>query len=258
VAVGETSPRGRDLPSAGTVQDSHSPARFARLLSEQEPRVQFDAWAQHPYPPRPDVAPSEPVRWPRVGIANLERFGDSLDSWFGRTETPLWITEYGYETLPLEPFGVAPDLQAQFAEEALALAAENPRVRAFVWFILRDTPGTPWQSGVISEDGSPKPAFETFAAAAGELDARNPVLPRNAEVARVPVLELAYSTPAGDPIEVAIEGAEVASVPLGEDGWIEVPLQNRTATLFELVAVNPHGQAINRVVELRDVTIDVN
>jgi polysaccharide biosynthesis protein PslG len=258
VAVGETSPRGRDLPTAGTVQDSHSPARFARLLSEQEPRVQFDAWAQHPYPPRPDVAPSEPVRWPRVGIANLERFGDSLDSWFGRTETPLWITEYGYETLPLEPFGVEPDLQAQFAEEALALAAENPRVRAFVWFILRDTPGTPWQSGVIGEDGSAKPAFETFAAAAGELDARNPVLPRNAELARVPVLELAYSTPAGDPIEVAIEGAEAASVPLGEDGWIEVPLQNHTATLFELVAVNPHGQAINRVVELRDVTIDVN
>ena len=258
VAVGETSPRGRDLPSESTVQDSHSPARFARLLAEQEPTVTFDAWAQHPYPPRPDVAPAEPVRWPRVGIANLERFGESLDSWFGRTDTPLWITEYGHETLPLEPLGVDPELQAQFAEEALALAAENPRVRTFVWFILRDNPGTPWQSGVLGEDGSPKPAFETFAAAAGDLDARNPVLPSDADLARVPTLELAFSTPAGDPIDVAIGGTPAASVPLGQDGWIEVPLENRTGAVLELQATNPHGQAINRVVELRDFTIDLN
>jgi polysaccharide biosynthesis protein PslG len=257
VAVGQTSPRGRDLPSEGTVQDSHSPARFARLLSEQEPRVQFDAWAQHPYPPRSDVAPSESVRWPRVGLANLERFGDSLDAWFGRTDTPLWITEYGHETLPLEPLGVAPELQAQYAEEALALAAENPRVRVFVWFIFRDTQGTPWQSGVISEDGSPKPAFETFAAAAGELDARNPVLPIDADLARVPALELAFSTPAGDPINVAIDGVPAASVPLGKDGWIEVPLENRRAGVLELQATNPHGQAINRFIELRDFTADL-
>jgi polysaccharide biosynthesis protein PslG len=258
VAVGETSPRGSDLPSTGSVQDSHSPARFARLLSEQEPLVAFDAWAQHPYPPRPDVAPSESVRWPRVGLSNLERFGDALDAWFGRTETPLWITEYGHETLPLEPLGVAPELQAQYAGEALALAAENPRVRAFVWFILRDIPGTPWQSGVIGEDGSPKPAFETFAAAAGDLDARNPVLPRDAELARVPALELAYSTPAGDPIQVAIEGNEAASVPLGEDGWIEFPLEHWTDGVLELQATNPHGQAISRVLELRDFSVDLS
>jgi polysaccharide biosynthesis protein PslG len=258
VAVGETSPRGSDLPSTGSVQDSHSPARFARLLSEQEPLVAFDAWAQHPYPPRPDVAPSESVRWPRVGLSNLERFGDALDAWFGRTETPLWITEYGHETLPLEPLGVAPELQAQYASEALTLAAENPRVRAFVWFILRDTPGTPWQSGVIGEDGSPKPAFETFAAAAGDLDARNPVLPRDAELARVPALELAYSTPAGDPIQVAIEGNEAASVPLGEDGWIEFPLEHWTDGVLELQATNPHGQAISRVLELRDFSVDLS
>jgi Cellulase (glycosyl hydrolase family 5) len=258
VAVGETSPRGRDLPSEGTVQDSHSPARFARLLSEQEPPVSFDAWAQHPYPPRPNVAPSEPVRWPRIGLANLERFGDSLDAWFGRTETPLWLTEYGHETLPLEPLGVVPELQAQYAEEALALAAENPRVRAFVWFILRDSPGTAWQSGIIGEDGSPKPAFETFAVAAGGLDARNPVLPPDADLARIPALELAYSTQAGDPIAVAVEGAEAVSVPLREDGWIEVPLQKRADAVLQIQATNPHGQAIHRIVELRDFTLDLD
>ena len=43
VAIGETSPRGHDVPSRGTVQDSHSPARFARLLSEERPTLRFDA-----------------------------------------------------------------------------------------------------------------------------------------------------------------------------------------------------------------------
>jgi hypothetical protein len=85
VAIGETSPRGHDVPTNDVVQDSHSPARFARLLSEEKPTVRFDAWAQHPYPPRPRVAPDRPVRWPRVGIANLGRFGASTN---GSVVTP--------------------------------------------------------------------------------------------------------------------------------------------------------------------------
>ena len=254
VAVGETSPRGRDLPSAGTVQDSHSPARFARLLSEQEPSIPFDAWAQHPYPPRSSVAPEDPVRWPRVGLANLERFGDSLDLWFDRDAVPIWVTEYGHETLPLEPLGVSPQVQAVFADDALALVAENARVRMFLWFILRDTAGTPWQSGLLDENGVPKPAFTAFGAAAGELDARNPVLPRDAEVARLPALELAYSTPATDPIAVDMEGADPVTVPLGEDGWIEVPLANRRGSVVDVEATNLHGQAIHRRLQLYDAT----
>jgi hypothetical protein len=131
-------------------------------------------------------------------------------------------------------------------------------VRTFVRFILRDTVGGPGQSGILAEDGSPKPAFETFMSAARELDARNPILPSGADRVRVQALELAYSTPAGDAIGVAIEGAESVSVPLGEDGWIEVPLKNRTGTVLEMTATNPHGQAINRLVELRSGPVDLN
>src|SRR5262245_6483570 len=146
VAIGEMSPRGHDLPTTG-VQDSHSPPRFARLLSEAKPAVRFDAWAQHPYPPSPHIAPDRAVRWPRVGVGNLERFGEALDDWFGRDGTPIWITEYAHETLPPERLGIAPDLQARYAEEALRLAAENPRVRMFVWFVFRDREDALWQSG---------------------------------------------------------------------------------------------------------------
>jgi hypothetical protein len=247
VAIGETSPRGHDAPSRGRVQDSHSPPRFARLLAEERPRVRFDAWAQHPYPLRADVAPTAPVRWPRVGLSNLERFGTAIDTWFERDETPIWVTEYAHETLP-DLFGIVPELQAAYAGEAVELAASNPRVRMFLWFILRDSPGTPWESGLLSEDGSPKPSFARFGQAARRLDARNPVLPGDAEVARVPALEIAYHTPSGSPIDVKVEGERPVSVPLGLDGWLEIPLANPRPGAIQMRATDAHGRSVERVV----------
>jgi cellulase (glycosyl hydrolase family 5) len=251
VAIGETSPRGHDVPSDGPVQDSHSPARFARLLSEVEPEVPFDAWAQHPYPPRPEVSPEEPVRWPRVGIGNLERFGSALDEWFGRDATPLWITEYAHETLPLEPFGIDPELQARYADEALDLAVQNPRVRVFLWFVFRDRSDGLWQSGLLNEDASPKPALETFAEVAHRLDARNPVLPETAEVARVPALELAYYVPAGTPVDVTVDGVSQPAVPLERDGWLDVALEPGRNTV-DVRVTDPHGHTVVRTVRLED------
>ena len=250
VAIGETSPRGRDIPTHGRVQDSHSPARFARLLAEARPAVDFDAWAQHPYPPRPQIAPDEPVRWPRVGIGNLERFGTALDEWFGREETPIWITEYAHETLPPEPLGIDPALQARYAEDALRRAAENPRVRMFVWFVFRERTDGLWQSGLLWEDSTPKPALTSFAAAARRLDARNPALPETVEVARVPALELAYYVPAGTPVDVTIDGARREAVPLERDGWLEVPLDGATGDALDLRVTDPHGHRVSRTIWL--------
>jgi hypothetical protein len=251
VAIGETSPRGHDVPTGDRVQDSHSPPRFARLLSEVEPAVEFDAWAQHPYPPRPTFAPDRPVRWPRVGLGNLERFGAELDGWFGRDDTPIWITEYAHETLTPERLGIDPILQAEYAEEALRLAAENPRVRLFVWFVFRDRLDGLWQSGLLREDSSPKPALEQFAAAARALDGRNPLLPESAEVARVPALELAYYVPSGTPIGVTVDGTRMPAVPLERDGWLEVPVNGSASDAVDVVATGPHGNSVTRTVRLR-------
>ena len=247
VAVGETSPRGHDVPSRGAVQDSHSPARFGRLLSEERPKVRFDAWAQHPYPPRNNVAPDSQVRWPRVGLANLERFGQSIDTWFGRLQTPLWVTEYAYETLLGDPVGIEPELQATFAAEALDVAARTLRVRLFLWFIFRDSSENPWRSGLLAEDGTPKPAFASFSDAAHRHDGRNPVLPPGAEVARIPVLELAYYTEVGGPVEVRVEGRKPFSVPLRHDGWIDVPLDGLEESV-RVRAIDAHGHSVGRVI----------
>ena len=259
VAIGETSPRGHDVPTNGVVQDSHSPARFARLLTEAKPTVRFDAWAQHPYPPRPQLAPALPVRWPRVGIGNLERFGAALDAWFDRDATPIWITEYAHETRPSEPLGIDPALQARYAHDALEFAARIPRVRMFVWFVFRDRDDALWQSGLLAEDSSPKPALERFAETAQRLDARNPVLPESAEVARVPALELAYYVPAGTPVNVTVDGAPEPAVPLERDGWLDVPLVDPRRDTVDVRVTDPHGHAVIRRVELRDPrSIDVD
>ena len=258
VAIGETSPRGHDVQRNGRVQDSHSPARFARLLAEAAPDLEFDAWAQHPYPPRATIAPAEPVRWPRVGMGNLERFGSSIDGWFGREETPLWITEYAHETLPPEPHGIDPELQARYADEALELAAENPRVRMLVWFVFRDHADGLWQSGLLQEDSGPKPALQAFAETAQGLDGRNPVLPESAEVARVPALELAHYVPTGTPIGVTVDGAEKPAVPLEQDGWLEVPVDDATQDALDVLVTDPHGHSVARTVRLGAETIEVN
>jgi Cellulase (glycosyl hydrolase family 5) len=250
VAIGETSPRGHDVQRHGRVQDSHSPARFARLLSEAEKDVRFDAWAQHPYPPRPQIAPEAPVRWPRVGVGNLERFGTALDEWFGREDTPIWITEYAHETLPPERLGIDHALQAQYAEEALQLAAQNPRLRMFVWFVFRDRLDGLWQSGLLQENSTPKPALASFAAAARRLDGRNPVLPESVEVARVPALELAYYIPVGTPVDVTVDGARSRPVPLEPDGWIEVPVDDARGDALDVRVTDPHGHSVSRTVQI--------
>jgi polysaccharide biosynthesis protein PslG len=247
VAIGETSPRGHDRPGGPGFQDSHSPVRFARLLAAHA-HVPFDAWATHPYPARPDVAPSAAVRWPRVGLGNLERFGEWLDVHFGREDVPIWITEYGHETEP-DPLGVPLEVQARHLGEALTLVAQSPRVRMFVWFILRDTEGEPWESGLLAADGSPKPAYERYAELAPLLDARDPVVPEDVEAVRLPVLELAFHNPSGRALAVKVGGAPAVRVPLEPDGWIEVPIEEVDQQSVEVRARDPHGNAVVRTVE---------
>ena len=164
VAIGETGSHGRDAPSPGSAQDRHSPARFAQLLSEQRPRLEFDAWAHHPYPISPSGPPDGDANWPNVTLTSLERFGRALDTWFEREATPLWVTELGYETSPAEPRGVSEHAQAEYAGRAIELAAQAG-VEVFVWFTFADSEHNSWQSGLLDDAGEARPVYERFAAA---------------------------------------------------------------------------------------------
>ncbi len=169
VAIGETSSTGNDKKRPGT--DKVSPGKFAELVAKANKRLKFDAWAQHPYPFPVNLKPTQKVRWPNVSLSSLPRFESSLDTWFGRRNIPIWITEYGHETKPGEPKGVTEAQQAAYAPQAIAIAKRDPRVAMFVWFVMRDSSGSPWESGLYRTSGDPKPARSRFAAAAGPLDA---------------------------------------------------------------------------------------
>ena len=103
----------------------------------------------------------------------MKQFETDLDKWFGRKNIPIWITEYGNETKPGEPKGVTEAQQAAYVPQAIALAKKDPRIPMFVWFVFRDSSGSPWQSGVYRKSGAAKPAASRWAAAAKPVDRLN-------------------------------------------------------------------------------------
>ena len=167
VAIGETSARGRDKPLKG-VSGSVAPGTFARLLAQVK-GLKFDAWAHHPYPTSPNLPPLQKVRFPNVTLSTLPTFEGDLKKWFHRA-VPIWITEYGHETKPAEPHGVTYAQQAAYAKQALTYAKNDPNVQMFIWFVYRDSAGNPWQSGLYSQNGAQKPAFDVFGSVARLID----------------------------------------------------------------------------------------
>ncbi len=171
VAIGETSSHGRDKHRAG-VTDTVAPATFMKGVAAAWGKVKFDAWAQHPYPFPVNQKPTQLVRYPNVTLKSLPRFEKDLDAAFKRKNIPIWITEYGNETRPGEPKGVTEAQQAAYIPQAVAMARKDPRVGMFVWFVMQDSQGSLWQSGIYRGDATPKRAQPRFKSLAGPL---NPV-----------------------------------------------------------------------------------
>lgn len=265
VAIGETSARGLDRPTtAAGMSQRHSPGRFAELLAQQRPRVLFDAWAHHPYPTTPSMPPTQLVRWPNVGLTSLPRFETSLDKWFGRKNIPIWITEYGHETNGAGRRGVSNAVQAAYMTTALNMAIKDPRVDMFIWFILEDNVTTPWQSGLLEENGTPKPSFARFAAIARRIDARNPIVEvkTSRPLIRISALSIAYYSGPGAAVGITYRIYERGrlievgqpQVPIGRDGWLAfrarfTPRAGRTY-LVRVTAGDANGNNIVRSVML--------
>ena len=166
IAVGSTSSAGRDKPLAGK-SATHSPGRFAQLVAAANPRLKFDAWAQHPYPVPANQKPTQKVKWPNVTLSSFARFEKSLDTWFKRKNVRIWITEYGHEVKPDgEPKGISRAQQAAYAAQALALAKKDTRTDMFIWFVFRDHATSEWQSGLRTVSGAAKPSLSRLTAAA--------------------------------------------------------------------------------------------
>jgi hypothetical protein len=164
VACGATDPRGNNQPRSKRA--SISPLAFLRSVKKYNLR-RFDAWAHHPYAPRPTLKPtSQPnVRdKSTVILGNIGVLTKELTRLYGRK--PLWITEYGYQTRPPDRiFGVAWKTQAKYLAQAYSIARKNPRIQMMIWFLVKDErPLAGWQSGFFTTAGKRKPSYYTFRA----------------------------------------------------------------------------------------------
>jgi hypothetical protein len=169
VAIGETSSNGRDKHRAG-LTDTVAPATFMKGVAAAMRGVRFDAWAHHPYPFPVNQKPTQLVRYPNVTLKSMPRFEKDLDAAFKRKNIPIWITEYGNETKPGEPKGVTEAQQAAYIPQAIAMARKDARVQMFIWFVMQDSPGSLWQSGIYRLNAVPKRAQPVFARVAAPLD----------------------------------------------------------------------------------------
>jgi len=88
--------------------------------------------------------------------------------------TPLYLTEFGYQTNPPSPIGVTLSEQAAYLDESEFIAYENPQVRTLSQFLLEDDHpraqaqgrlsgyGATFQSGLEFQGGRPKPSFSSY------------------------------------------------------------------------------------------------
>jgi hypothetical protein len=170
---------GETAPSRGSV--STAPLKFLRQvfclsrryrpLRDCDP-ISADGWSHHPY--NPHVPP-----WRRpdrrhgsiVGIGSIDRLTRALRRVRGARGTtdrlPVYITEYGVESLPEQNHGVSLQRQAEFLAAAEYLLYRNPLILAFAQYLLDDDDQPEsqfsFQTGLRFHNGTPKPAYDAFA-----------------------------------------------------------------------------------------------
>jgi hypothetical protein len=152
VGGGVTAPRG----SKGGV----SPVDWIRGMAAA--RARLDAYAHNPYPLSRTETPFAGGcdHCETITMATLERLLGEVERAFGSRKR-IWLTEYGYQTSPPDPWlGVSWAKQRRFVGEAALRAYLVPRVDMLVQFLIRDEPEIGrWQSGVLTVGGRTKPSY---------------------------------------------------------------------------------------------------
>ena len=121
----------------------------------------MDVVSHHPYPVSPP-RPAGVVRRNTIDIYNLGSLTKAIDATYLRG-TKIWLSEYGFGTAAVEnnPVHFSLDEQATNIADAFQRFRDNGRVTLAVYYFLQDHPN--WRSGLLEQDGTPKPGFAAFA-----------------------------------------------------------------------------------------------
>ena len=138
-------------------------------------RLPTDGYAHHPYTRRQGPFYT-PAGRNDVTIGSLRRLTRALDRAAARGKVrkglPIYLTEFGIQSLPDPIYGVSQQRQAEYQAISERIAWTNPRVRWFSQYLLRDSlhkttgpkfsryPG--FESGLRFDDGRPKLALKSF------------------------------------------------------------------------------------------------
>ncbi|HEY3542501.1 MAG TPA: hypothetical protein VGK79_08160 [Gaiellaceae bacterium] len=168
----------RNRVAGGVTSPRKTASGMAPLAFMQEMRAahaRLDAYAQNPYPLSPRDTPTRTAcaacRYFTMGTLPLIR--SSVTRYFG-ARTPVWLTEYGYQTNPPDRLsGVSQAKQAAYIGEAALRVWRQPGVTVLIHFLVRDEPSIGgWQSGLYTVSGSPKLAARSFPLPLAELSRR--------------------------------------------------------------------------------------
>jgi Cellulase (glycosyl hydrolase family 5) len=134
---------------------------FLTALDQPGLRPPMDAVSHHPYPvsgPRPATV----VRRNTIDIYNLDTLSAAIDRTYLRGKK-IWLSEYGFGTaaVPNNPVHFSLDEQAVHIADAFQRFRDNKRVTLAVYYFLQDHPN--WRSGLLEQDGTPKPGFAAYA-----------------------------------------------------------------------------------------------
>lgn len=169
--IGETSP--------GPGRKGTDPITFLRgvfCLNEEFkrqggcPKIDADGWAQHPYDPF-----DRPYEEGTHNLLNLATIGD-LTRALNKAKAagavtrrlPVYVTEYGIESVPDKTFGVSEVRQAEYNGISEYLMYKNSRIRSYGQYLLQDDAGNAqinFQSGLRFSDGREKASYDAFSIA---------------------------------------------------------------------------------------------
>ncbi len=159
IGGGVMAPAGDDPTRPNRTPKRVRPDQFLRELDALPTPPPMDVVSHHPYPIRPPERKGGPNF---IDLYNFERLVTTIDATYLKGK-PIWLTEYGFGTAPVENYKLffPPQRQAELIVDAFARTRRNKRVEMATYFHLQDNPS--WKSGLIDEQGTPKPGRDAFA-----------------------------------------------------------------------------------------------
>jgi hypothetical protein len=178
--IGETAPGGGSHSTAPVdfmrdvfcLDSSDRPYRgaAARLRAcSRRPRFAVTGISDHPYTYAAMASPSAFKGKPgEAPIGSIDRLVKLLDyaARYGAVprRAPVYLTEFGFQTRPPDPFGVSLRVQAQFLNYSDYVAYRNPRIASVAQYELRDDPRVAvFNTGLCFASGRAKPALAAYA-----------------------------------------------------------------------------------------------